>query len=398
MTNINIDTSMIHDNNKLLSRFKHERSKLDFARFSSSNNISSSTNESLTYPLELPNLLLRPKSIATTSIPSFGISNKIRGMAEKLRPQFQSSLTTNELVTQDQNAFDEKSISSIPSGDFESLNLSTQPGIKDLLISAEGLLSRLQGAYIQRTSALNDMIASRDNLIEELEESNTRAQNLRSQLGDLANSISKKDLRIAELEREILETKSTSCYCQAQFNRCHELQSSAPPPPLLCNSIDNAGTFSEDDHCNNHSTIGLETGNESDCESSTDDGIFSRPLSPALTNASSILIRSPYLGPVTFPSPPPSLSNSKVKINNNNNEKPKPQTNKSFFGFLNGRSNNKEVHLSEQENCINCLGRDSNAAWDTVSLLQVENQSLKGRIVELEDAIDGALNAIVGYY
>ncbi|POS84626.1 hypothetical protein EPUL_005529 [Erysiphe pulchra] len=397
MNNIlNIDSSIIHDNNKLLSRFKNERTKLDLIQFASSNNYSSSTYESFSQSLELSNLILKSKSIATTSIPSFGFGNKFRGMAEKLRPQFQSSLTTDESAAQDQLALDAKS--SIPSSDLESLNLSSQPGIKDLLINAEGLLSRLQNAYVHRTSALNDMITSRDNLIEELEESNTRTQNLRSQLGDLANTISKKDQRIAELERELLETKSTSCYCQPLFNSFHEPQSSVPLP-LLYNSIGHVRTFSENENCNNHSTIGLETENESDCESSVDDGVFSRPQSPALTNASSILIRSPYLGPVIYPSPPPSLSSSKIKIvNDNDNEKPKTPTNKSFFGFLNGRSNNKEVYLPEQNNCTICRGKDSNAAWDTVNLLQVENQSLKGRIIELEDAIDGALNAVMGYY
>lgn len=397
MTNINnIDTSIILDNNKLLSRFKHERTKLELLKFTSFNNFSSSARESLSQSLELSNLTLRSKSIATSSVPTFGISNKLRVMAEKLRPQFQSSLTTDELAAPDQLELDVKSLSSIPSSDFESLNLSSQPGIKDLLISAEGLLSRLQNAYVQRTSTLNEMITSRDSLLEEIEESNTRTQNLRSQLEDLANTISKKDQRIAELERELLETKSKSCFCQLPFNSCQELQCSTPQP-LPYNSISNIETISEDDNCNNHSNIGLQAENDSDYECSIDDGVFSRPQSPASTNASSILIRSPYLGPVSFPSQPPSLSISKTKTIKNN-EKPKPQITKSFFGFLNGRSNNKEVRLPDQESCTNCQGRNSDAAWDTVSLLQVENQSLKGRIVELEDAINGALDAIVGYY
>ncbi|KAI6244688.1 hypothetical protein HI914_07283 [Erysiphe necator] len=399
MTNTaNIDTLMIDENNTLLNRLKYERTKLTLTKFASSNKSLQSANQNFRRSPESPNLLLSQNSFSNTSISSICFGNRLLGMAGKFNTQTQnqSILVPLESLSHKPVDLDANSHPSLSSGEIDSIDLSSQPGIKDLLVSAEGLLSRLQNAYVQRTSALNDMTKSRDNLVEELEASNTRVQNLRSQLETLATTISSKDQRIAELERELLSAKSNPCYYKSSLNKCHKLQNSNSLSQSY-SSIDHECLTPEDHNCTNHMLIDLELEHESDCESSICDELFSRPQSPALTNTSSILTRSPHLRPVTYESPDPSLRNFDNK-NSYCNERPKSQPYKSFFGFLSGRSSNKDVHTLQQESCPSCLGKGSLAAWDTVSLLQAENQGLKGRIVQLEDAVSGALDAIMGYY
>lgn len=285
---------------------------------------------------------------------------------------------------------DMKSLSSEPSSRPKSDENSSPVAIKELLISAEGLLSRLQTAYAQRTSALHEMIISRDSLAEEIEESNSRDQSLRSQLATLANTVTSKDLRIAELENELMElklqnsastTKSPGSI-SSDVKRFSALQQFKSYSGLSFSS-------SDEDVCSSDSSIDLDAGGESDCESNTDDSIFSRPRSPAPTSASSIISRSSHLR-TTPVHAPTSFSLGTKPYNNKFDSKYVPQPPKTFLGFFMGRGS-KIINQPVQTRCTNCSGKESIIAWDTVKILQIENQSLKERIVELEEAVDGAL-------
>jgi len=45
-----------------------------------------------------------------------------------------------------------------------------------------------------------------------------------------------------------------------------------------------------------------------------------------------------------------------------------------------------------ESGCSNCMGRDSNVAWDTVGLLKAENKGLKERVFCVEEVVEEALD------
>ncbi|RKF79525.1 hypothetical protein GcM1_201015 [Golovinomyces cichoracearum] len=301
-----------------------------------------------------------------------------------------NDIKTSESILNRTTSPDIKSLSSTPFSRPKSDENSSPVAIKELLISAEGLLSRLQTAYAQRTSALHEMIISRDILAEEIEESNSRDQSLRSQLAALANTVTSKDLRIAELEHELMELKLQNSASNTKSPG--SISSDVKRFSALQQFKSYSGlsfSFSDEDVCNSDSSIDLDAGGESDCESNTDDSIFSRPRSPAPTSASSIISRSSHLR-TTPVHAPTSFSLGTKPYNNKFDSKYVPQPPKTFLGFFMGRGS-KIINQPVQTRCKNCSGKESIVAWDTVKILQIENQSLKERIVELEEAVDGAL-------
>lgn len=321
-------------------------------------------------------ILTRLDSVTKTS------SSEVGGEINNIKPY--------ESILNRPSSEDTKSLSSTPFSRPKSDENSSPVAIKELLISAEGLLSRLQTAYAQRTSALHEMIISRDTLAEEIEESNTRDQSLRSQLATLANTVTSKDLRIAELEHELMELKlqnSASTMKSPGSNSPDMKIFSALPQFKSYSGL--SFSSSDEDVCNSDSSIDLDAGADSDCESNTDDSIFSRPRSPAPTSASSIISRSPHLR-TTSVHAPTSFSMGTKPYSNKFESKYVPQPQKTFLGFFMGRGT-KIVNPAVQTRCSNCLGKESSIAWDTVKILQIENQGLKERIVELEEAVDGAL-------
>jgi hypothetical protein len=92
-------------------------------------------------------------------------------------------------------------------------------------------------------------------------------------------------------------------------------------------------------------------------------------------------------------------------------ERPKPVVRTSTFQkILSGKSPNSQEDearkQTENENelgiaetgCRNCRGGPATVAWDTVGVLKAENKGLKERMTILEKGINGALDAVSGYY
>ncbi|CCU82760.1 unnamed protein product [Blumeria hordei] len=258
--------------------------------------------------------------------------------------------------------------------------------IRDLLISAEGLLLRLQSAYEQQTSALREMTASRDKVALELEESNIQSRNLQAQIEKMISVESLQDQRIAELEREIHE-KSPPCLPAFSHSTSHELQRTSNSHT----SFHTNDSFPACDHNYTHArSTDTDSGQDSDTESGAGDSVFSRPRSPALSYTPSLR--------ESIVDSPPALSPKFAVITepciNLAEKKGVEQPQRTIFGFLSNRMNKEAGH--GESGCPNCNGKDVSVAWDTAALLRAENTGLKVRIETLEDGVDAALRAIYG--
>ncbi|KAI0996345.1 hypothetical protein K3495_g11835 [Podosphaera aphanis] len=269
---------------------------------------------------------------------------------------------------------------------------------RDLLTNAEELLTRLQTAYAQRTHALREMSSSRDSLAEELDEANTRADSLRSQLEMMAQKGTLQDQRIADLERELQEARS--CQLALASTPKQNLLPNSSSTELSCTSHPHIGMHANsssftlnEDPCQGSDTgpqswrsssastqlsMDIDAG-DSDAESGAADSVFSRPRSPALTMRSTTTsITSEEAPPITPRFLPFTLSAKQGARARSFWSGPK-----SYIA--------RDVELG----CTNCRGKNANLAWDAVELLRAENTGLKEKITSLQEGVDGALAAIM---
>lgn len=267
----------------------------------------------------------------------------------------------------------------------------------DLLTNAEKLLTRLQSAYVQRTHTLREISSSRDALAIELDQANTRAESLRSQLEVMAHRGTIQDQRIVELERELQESKS----CQYTAAILSENNSLVYSPSTLENQANNILSTVNDDSGQDSNTgriswrssissaqlsAEVDTAGESDAESGTTDSLFSRSRSPAPTTTS---VATSIMSDDT----PPTLQRFlPFSVGSKFGARMRPAL-PSQKSSSNSRSPKDSFPF--ETGCPNCRGKNNNLAWDTVELLRAENMGLKEQIVTLQDGVDGALAAIM---
>ncbi|KAI4102226.1 MAG: hypothetical protein LQ339_004751 [Xanthoria mediterranea] len=78
---------------------------------------------------------------------------------------------------------------------------------KDLQRNAEGLLSRLQTAYKQRSQVLHDVLAEKETLAEEREGAEMRSRHLKLQLDDMTAKLVKQDQAMMDLVDQLAQEK-----------------------------------------------------------------------------------------------------------------------------------------------------------------------------------------------
>ncbi|KAI4227611.1 MAG: hypothetical protein L6R36_002245 [Xanthoria steineri] len=84
---------------------------------------------------------------------------------------------------------------------------SSPSAFKDLQRSAEGLLSRLQTAYKQRSQVLHDVLAEKETLAEEREGAELRSRHLKLQLDDMTAKLVKQDQAMMDLVDQLAQEK-----------------------------------------------------------------------------------------------------------------------------------------------------------------------------------------------
>ncbi|KAL2109150.1 hypothetical protein VUR80DRAFT_2871 [Thermomyces stellatus] len=221
-----------------------------------------------------------------------------------------------------------------------------------LHIQALTLLSRFQEAYKSQSAILLDLQAERDAERDEAAQVAARARHLRSQLDDVVARANEHEAAMAAALEELSAEKRARL----------EVEGKAPSSE---GSVVTEDLAVEDDQ--------RREGDETDEES-----IFSRSRSPPLPEG------EPGASPPRPRIPPPRTGGPVRKA------APAPRLN-AFQKIVRGIAGE-----DGDGRCSNCRGGDVGAAWDTVSLLRDENKGLKQRVGALEEAVQGALDAVNG--
>lgn len=321
-----------------------------------------------------------------------------------------STLQSDELLTLDINA------ALFPSGAPSPDDTFSPSAYKNLILNAEGTLLKFQTAYKLRTLALHELSTEHAVQEEELEEAETRAQALKSQLEDMARRLEDQDHAMSELLLELAQEK------QARAEEKEARERSITLVRENRERIEREGGGKRASCCANHGEedLGISSGGRGmagrgkkqwrrsngsgtgDGESESEvESVFSRSMSPTysmsetastMTNESSPEIMQASIGRVVV------LQNMGLP------QRPKMEKQQSTFqkiltGVVNSASQSEEKDMGGmgmEDGCKNCMGKESSVAWDAVGLLRAENKGLKDRVGELEKAVDGALDLCVG--
>lgn len=269
---------------------------------------------------------------------------------------------------------------------------------KNLQTQATGLLTKLQTAYRQKAQALSELEKEREADRDELEEAETRAQHLKFQLEDMAHKAAEQEQRMKQLMDELtLERRSRGELEKSAFAK------QRLSPGGLCSEA--GSTISEDLEVDDEEmkkrkwrkSNGTDTSFETDDDSISFEGdsVFSRPRSPSVsttTTTRGVDTGSIIEMPMTTPSSVRGsmYSTKRTSVQSTQSNRRSTQQMSTFQKLMKGISGDGT------DGCRNCKGQDASIAWDTVGLLRDENKGLKQRMGELEDCLEGALDAVNG--
>ncbi|KHO00661.1 uncharacterized protein MAM_01439 [Metarhizium album ARSEF 1941] len=277
-----------------------------------------------------------------------------------------------------------------PGGSPSSSETFSPAAFKNLQMNALGLLRKFQAAYQHKAMACQELCAEKDAQAEEKIETETRVAHLKAQLEVMAHKVTETEVRMQALLEELGREK-----------RLRAGERSAREGSILSSGMSTTSEDLgvEDDQRTKYrrrsggATKFDEASLDTDDESIDEVSVFSRSRSPTL---------------------PASLSESQVNHFHQNSIPPisKPimlepprstrQSSQSqmstFQKLFKGMSGDpgRDSERAMVQACQNCKGQDATVAWDTASLLRHENMGLKRRVGELENAVDEALNAVMG--
>ncbi|RMZ70924.1 chromosome segregation SMC common bacterial type [Pyrenophora seminiperda CCB06] len=236
----------------------------------------------------------------------------------------------------------------------------------DLLTNAEALLSRYQSAYRQLSTALVDAHSEQSAQEDELDEAETRARHLKMQLQTMAARAADQDEQMRSLmedlaferkarqEEEAARKRSLALIRQCEHTTCQETT-------RRHNRISG-------------SEISVDSGFESEAETDAA-SVFSRNcLSPTDTDRSSVL-------------------DSEARDTTPKGRKTQPLQRGSNSTITKPRQSKVEIRTW---GCENCEGGAQSAVWGRLAKEREENRTLRLRVETLEEAVDGALNAVTG--
>lgn len=291
---------------------------------------------------------------------------------------------------------------------------------KNLHMNAVGVLTKMQAAYRERSTALRDLQAERSAQRDELEEAETRARHLKMQLEDMAAKAQEHESRMRGLMEELAAERKSRAVAEKNL--------AAASNALLMSPSEGASMISEDlgveedrrrrrDRRRRSGGGGSEGTDEDEeeedeIESAESESVFSRCRSPSLvppqrahTAGGASPLQDGFDGagmPRTAHShgnKPHSRGGSVHIITTTPKPKstggPPQQPMSAFQKILKGISGGEESGMGSN-GCNNCKGQDASVAWDTVGVLRDENRHLKTRVGELEVAVEGALDLVKG--
>lgn len=239
----------------------------------------------------------------------------------------------------------------------------------DLLANAERLLSRYQSSYRQLSTALVDARSEQSAQEDELDEADTRVRHLKMQLETMAARATEQDEQMRKMTEDLAFERHARQEEEAARKRSLALVRSQPQ----CEHAVCADTTPRRRNRISNSEISVDSGFESECETDAA-SVFSRTcMSPTGTDMSSML-------EVDLDSTPKS-------------RKPQPLERKSTYEKVRDGTVNLE---KGGWGCANCEGGAQAAVWGRLAKEREENRTLRHRVEQLEDAVEGALNIADG--
>lgn len=244
----------------------------------------------------------------------------------------------------------------------EPANPFSPASFKNLQQQAEGLLSRLQAAYKERTVALHDMTAEKETIAEESEGAVTRVRHLKMQLDDMTAKFAEQDQAMMNLVDELAQEKQARREDEEARKKTIRVVRDVASPTSGHRGLSRSNTVSD-------------SGFESEDDSSTD-SVFSRrhgAQSPIPSVSSTSTANSPDAYRThEFHEPVSTAQPARLRL---------PQSQPVPKGM--------PIH-----SYTNCDGVRASEAWGVVSILKEENEELKKRLGELEGALDGCLDVV----
>ncbi|EEH36168.1 hypothetical protein PAAG_00491 [Paracoccidioides lutzii Pb01] len=292
-----------------------------------------------------------------------------------------------------------------------STDLPTAEALKTLPQNAEQVIRELHAAYKQRTFALHEALAEKSSLGEELEETHSRLQNIKTQLNRMAEKVLEQDKAIKAMADEFnLERQKQQQEEEARKRSVVLVQELEPVNQHIPSSVkDGQDTMSISCLSKRssggafHSDSGFESGYESTTESifsSRNDGLGSPMTVATKTSRSSSPDICPHT-PLHFPSSAQLASPQLVSPSKLPTSAPAPKSSTydkilkgiSSAGFGGSLMSSGPFSVSR---CSNCYGANASDAWAIASILKEENGGLKNRIWEMEAVIDECITLVGG--
>jgi hypothetical protein len=277
---------------------------------------------------------------------------------------------------------------SLPGSDSDS----DDEALHALRSQADQVLRRMQDAYKQRTFAMHQALADKNEKQEELEETRSRVDHLKMQLDGMAAKVLDQEKAMQamaeELEQEKRARKTEESRSRSRTMRTvpadDDVSSMALRTPQRGGKRASHSTFTSDS--------GFESGDESIADSvfSQREGIESptSTLAAPSPNISQIALSTP-----TGPTPTPTIQKNLVAVTNG----PAPARSSAYDRVLKGLASTRlgsSFGGSNASNCNNCYGVPASEAWSVMGVLKEENRGLKTRLGELEVVIDDCLGMV----
>ena len=288
------------------------------------------------------------------------------------RRQLNSKPTEDELLNMDIDAV----LSSSSSAAAAAAAASAEEQLNAVRSSAGTALRQLQTAYRQRTSDLHSILAEKNEKQEEVEETRTLTDNIKVQLDGMAEKVfqQEKALKVMadELEQERRDRRRVSTV--ESMPDLQQSSSSSSSSKRNGRKRSSNSTFTSDS--------GFESGDESN------DSLFASSRRCCGGGGDDEPSVSVTLSSPNMPNEIPLLAPDC------NSPTPNNQKRQSTYDKVVKASSNLASSFMTGSKCTVCHGVPASEAWTVLGILKEENCGLKGRLVQLETAVDDCLNVL----
>ncbi|KKY33829.1 hypothetical protein UCDDA912_g06208 [Diaporthe ampelina] len=278
-----------------------------------------------------------------------------------------------------------------PAGSPTSKDTFSPAAYKNLQQQATGMLAKMQNAYRQKAQALSELEKEREADRDELEEAETRATHLKFQLEDMAHKAVEQERHMKQLMEELAAERRARADDQSSMLKRLPtgLQSEAGSTISEDLGVDDVEEIQKRKWRKSNGTdVSFETDDDS-ISFGEGESVFSRPRSPSASTFTTTRGGADNSSVIDMPLPTPTSTrggNVRTSVASSNRKSTSQMS--TFQKLMKG--------ISGDDGCRNCKGQDASVAWDTVGLLRDENKGLKTRVNELEDCLEGALDAVNG--